>query len=127
MSTLPLKLLVVDDEPEIVVYTRKIYEKKGFITFGATDGIAAVELFKKERPSISLIDIHMPFSQIDGVEVLRRIKAIDKDAACIMVTRITEKQKVEESKKYGANAYLLKPIDLEDLDKAISEVTKTMS
>ncbi len=126
MSNQP-KLLIVDDEPDIVVYTRKIYEKKGFITFGATDGIAAVELFEKERPLVSLIDIHMPFSPIDGVEVLRRIKEIDKNAVCIMVTRITEKQKVEESKKYGASAYLLKPIDLNDLDKAIAEVTKTKS
>lgn len=118
------KLLIVDDEPDIVVYTRKIYEKKGFITFGATDGIAAVEIFKKERPQVNLIDIHMPFSPIDGVETLRRIKEIDKEAVCIMVTRITEKPKIEESKKYGANAYLLKPIAIEDLDKAIAEVTK---
>ena len=119
-----LKLLIVDDEPTIVEYVQKIYRKKGFTTFGATDGIAAVEIFKKERPEVNLIDIHMPFSPIDGVETLRRIKEIDKDAVCIMVTRITEKQKVEESKKYGASAYILKPLELEELDRAITEVTK---
>ena len=119
-----LKLLIVDDEPTIVEYIQKIYQKKGFATFGAADGIAAVEIFQKERPDINLIDIHMPFSPIDGVETLRRIKEIDKDAGCIMVTRITEKQKVEESKKYGASAYILKPLELEELDRAITEVTK---
>lgn len=123
MNTTP-KLLIVDDEPTIVEFVQKIYQKKGFTTFGATDGIAAVEVFKKERPEVSLIDIHMPFSPIDGVETLRRIKEIDKDAVCIMVTRITEKQKVEESKKFGASAYILKPLELEELDKAISQVTK---
>lgn len=123
MNTTP-KLLIVDDEPTIVEYVQKIYQKKGFTTFGATDGIAAVEIFKKERPEVNLIDIHMPFSPIDGVETLRRIKEVDKDACCIMVTRITEKDKVEESKKYGASAYILKPLELEELDKAISQVTK---
>lgn len=119
-----LKLLIVDDEPTIVEYVQKIYQKKGFTTFGATDGIVAVALFQKERPQVNLIDIHMPFSPIDGVETLRRIKEIDKNAGCIMVTRITEKQKVEESKKYGASAYILKPLELGELDRAITELTK---
>jgi two-component system OmpR family response regulator len=119
-----LKLLIVDDEPGIVDFVQKIYARKGFITFGATDGMSAVEIFKKEKPWINLIDIHMPYSPIDGVETLRRIKEIDKDAICIMVTRITEKDKVEQSKKFGASAYLLKPFETEDLDKTISEVAK---
>ncbi|MFH1338318.1 MAG: response regulator [Candidatus Omnitrophota bacterium] len=120
----PLKLLIVDDEPAIVDFTQKIYSRKGFTTFGATDGITGVEVFKKERPTVTLIDVHMPYSPIDGVETLRRIKEIDKDAICIMVTRITEKDKVEQSKQLGASAYLLKPFEIEDLDKAISEVAK---
>jgi len=124
MEELKLKLLVVDDEPGIVDFIQKIYTRRGFITYGATDGITAVEIFQKQRPQISLIDIHMPYSPIDGVETLRRIKEINKDAVCIMVTRITEKEKVEEAKRYNASAYILKPLDLEELDKAISEATK---
>ena len=116
------KLLVVDDEEGIVHFTRKIYDRKGFTTFGATDGITAVEIFKKERPYVSLIDVHMPYSPIDGIETLRRIKEIDKDAICIMVTYITEESAVEASKKYGASAYLLKPLEPKDLDRAISEI-----
>jgi len=42
----PLKLLVVDDEPGIVDFIQKIYQRKGFTTFGATDGITAVEIFQ---------------------------------------------------------------------------------
>lgn len=119
-----LKLLVVDDEEGIVDFVKKIYARKGFTTFGATDGIAAVDIFNKERPRINLIDIHMPYSAIDGVETLRRIKEIDKSAICIMVTRVTEKDKVEQSKQYGAAAYVLKPLEIEELDKIISEVAK---
>jgi len=115
-----LKLLVIDDEPGIVDFVKKIYQRKGFTTFGATDGVSAVEIFRKERPNISLIDIHMPYSPIDGVETLKKIKEIDPNANCIMVTRITEKEKVEQSKNLGAKAYILKPLELQDLDKAIS-------
>jgi len=124
MEDKPLKLLVVDDEEGIVDYIKKIYSRKGFVTFGATDGISAVDIFNKEKPRVNLIDIHMPYSPIDGVEVLRRIKEIDKDAVCIMVTRVTEKEKVEQSRRLGAAAYILKPLELEELDKAISEAAK---
>ncbi|MBU0710176.1 MAG: response regulator, partial [Candidatus Omnitrophica bacterium] len=118
----PLKLLVVDDEEGIVYYTKKIFEKRGFTVFGATDGVTAVEIFKKERPFISLIDIHMPYSPIDGIETLKKIKEIDKNAICIMVTYITEKDKVEASRNLGASAYVLKPLEPKELEKAVSEV-----
>lgn len=118
------KLLIVDDEPTIVEYIQKIYERKGFLTFGTGDGQAAVEIFQSQRPQVNLIDIHMPFSPLDGIEVLQRIKEIDKNAVCIMISRITEKQKVEEAKKYGADAYLLKPFGLEELDRAITQIAK---
>jgi DNA-binding response OmpR family regulator len=124
MSDVPLKLLVVDDEEGIVDFTTRIYTRKGFITFGATDGIKAVEIFEKERPGISLIDVHMPYSPIDGIETLKRIKNIDKSAICIMVTRITEQDTVAVAKEFGANAYVLKPLEMEDLDKVIADVLK---
>jgi len=118
-----LKLLIVDDEEGIVHYTQKIYTHKGFTTFGATDGIVAVDIYKAERPQISLIDVHMPFSPIDGVETLQRIKEIDKDAICVMVTRITEPKEVERAKAAGAVAYILKPLSTQDLDRVITEVS----
>ena len=122
----PLKLLVVDDEPGIVDFTQKIYTRKGFLTFGATDGIAAVDIFDKERPQICLIDVHMPYSPIDGIETLRRIKQIDPRAICIMVSRITENEPVQQAKELGAFHYVLKPLELEDLDKIIEEAKEKL-
>jgi DNA-binding response OmpR family regulator len=120
----PPKLLIIDDEETIVNFTKRFYEKKGFTVFGATDGVTGVELFRKERPEVTIIDIHMPFSPIDGIETLQKIKEIDKDAPCIMATRITEKDKIESAKKYGASCYLVKPFMIKDLDKAIKEAAK---
>lgn len=121
-----LKLLIVDDEPVIVEFVQKIYEEKGLITFGATDGIAAVEIYQKEHPEISFIDVHMPFSPIDGIEVLRRIKAINKDANCVMLTRIDDEKVIEDARSLNALHYLLKPFELEDLDKCIAEVEEKL-
>ncbi len=116
-----LKLLIVDDEAGIVDYISRLYARKGYSTFSATDGIAAVEIFKKERPEVSLIDVHMPYSPIDGVETLRRIRAIDAHAVCIMVSRIAEPGPVKAAKEAGAYAYLLKPVAEEDIDQVIAE------
>ncbi len=119
-SSAELKLLVVDDEPGIVDFVKKIFTRKGFTAFGVTDGASAVEVYQKEKPHICLIDIHMPYSAFDGVETLRRIKEIDKDAVCIMVTRLSDKDKMEAARKLNAFAYLLKPVKLDQLDAAVN-------
>lgn len=118
-----LKMLIVDDEEGILDYTRKIYRNKGFVVFGATDGITAVDIFKREHPNVCLIDVHMPLSPINGIETLRRIKEIDKTSPCIMFSRIAETKEVEAARSLGANAYLLKPVEEEDMDKVITELT----
>jgi len=117
-----LKLLVVDDEESIVDYTMKIYARKGFVTFGAKDGLTAVEIFRKEKPDISLIDINMPYSPFDGIETLRKIKELDKDALCIMVTCSSDSKNVEKARSLGACAYIFKPVRIEEIDKVISQV-----
>ena len=121
-----VKLLIVDDEGGIVEWVTRIYSEKGFATFGATDGISAVELFQKERPHITVIDIHMPRSSIDGVETLKRIKEIDSGAICLMVTRMTDKDKVEECRRLGALHYITKPLTLDELDKVINSAVSVV-
>lgn len=120
------KLLVVDDEESILFLIQKMYEKRGFTVFTATDGITAVEIFKKERPDISFIDIHMPFSPIDGIEVLKRIKDIDKNANCVMITRIDDDKSIAISREFGALHYIPKPFEIEELDKCIDEVKQKL-
>lgn len=119
-----LKLLVVDDEEGIVDGIKRAYLEKGFDTFGATDGVSAVEIFKKEHPEIVIIDVHMPFSKIDGVETLRQIKEIDKNAVCLMVTRIDDKAKIEAAREFGALHYIPKPLSMDELDAGVDEAVE---
>jgi len=116
------KILIVDDEYGIVFMIDKIYTKRGFTVFTASDGIKAVEIFEKERPDLTFIDIHMPYSPIDGVETLERIKQIDQNANCVMLTRIYDNIIIAQTKRRGAMHYITKPFQTEDLDKCISEV-----
>ena len=115
------KILIVDDEYGIVFMVEKIYKKRGFIVFGASDGIKAVEIFEKEHPDLTFIDIHMPYSPIDGIETLERIKKIDKNANCVMLTRIYDNISISQTKTLGAMHYITKPFQTEDLDKCINE------
>lgn len=116
------KLLVVDDEKGILGMMDLIYRARGFEVFTASDGVKGVEIFDKERPELVLIDVHMPYSPIDGVETLKRIKDIDKGANCVMITRIYDNPVVARTKELGALHYIRKPFDIEDIDKCIKEV-----
>ncbi len=116
------KILIVDDEYGILLMVDKIYTKKGFTVFKASDGIKAVEIFGKKYPNLVFIDIHMPSSPIDGIEILGRIKKIDQNANCVMLTRIYDNISISQTKTLGAMHYITKPFETEDLDKCIKEV-----
>lgn len=110
MDKSKIKILVVDDEEDITHFTAKILQYDGFKALKALDGAQALEIFEKERPQICLIDVHLGYSKIDGMEVLRKIKQMDKNTECIMITRITDKDTIAEAKKLGVKEYLLKPL-----------------
>jgi len=126
MDKSKIKILVVDDEEDIAHFTAKILQYDGFKAFKAMDGAQALEIFEKERPQICLIDVHLGYSKIDGMDVLRKIKATDKNIECIMITRITDKDTIAEAKKLGVKEYLLKPLAsekwLEKVQAAVNDI-----
>jgi DNA-binding response OmpR family regulator len=110
MERSKVKILVVDDEEDIAHYTTKILQYDGFQAFETRDGTKAWEVFEKEHPHICLIDVHLGYSKIDGMELLEKIKAADKKVECIMITRITDQETIDKAKKLGVQHYLLKPL-----------------
>jgi len=117
----PIKLLVIDDEDSIVDYTLKIFKNRGYEVFGAKKGDEALEVFNKERPNILLIDVFLVDSDIDGMEILKKVKEMDQEAICIMQTRVTDQSKIEEAKALGALDYLLKPFEVAKLIEAVEK------
>jgi len=120
------KILIVDDEQDILIETKDILERKGFIAFTALESGTALDIVKKERPQIYILDVHMPKSQLDGNGILAEIRKLDKQAYCVMLSRVDEKDKIEEARKLGANRYVLKPIDYPELLDLVNEAVKSV-
>src|SRR4030042_4991433 len=105
------KVLIVDDEAEICDAMKEILERKGCEVIAVVDTAEAWEIFKKERPQSCIIDIHMPYSPFDGVELLRKIREIDKEVKCFMLTCVEESKRGAETKALGVSGYFEKPLD----------------
>ena len=81
-----LKILVVDDEQDILVGIKAVLEKKGYAVFGAPESDTALEIFQRETPQICILDVHMPDSRLDGLGILKEIRKTDNKTYCIMLS-----------------------------------------
>jgi len=88
----------------------------------AENGVQGIELFKEHFPDIILTDVNMPV--MDGIELLRAIRAIKADAACIVLTAYSDKIIFQKFKDLGVSAYLLKPLDFKELFLALDKCSR---
>ncbi len=123
MTGRPFKVLVVDDELWLLELTQKILRFKfGYETIGAAQGREAIQIFKEHKPDLCILDVYLDHSDLNGIDVLREIRNIDKKIPCIMMTRITEKQTIDQARALGAAAYLLKPMDTQEWLAVVKEI-----
>jgi len=116
-----LNILVVDDSLIIRKNLRKMLEELGHkVVAEAKNGVEAVAMYKKSLPALVTMDITMP--EMDGIEVVKLIRAESHDAKIIMITSHGQEEKVIESVRAGASGYLLKPITIDRLVAAIGKV-----
>ena len=105
-----IKILVVDDEPDILEFITYNLSKEGFKVSTAQNGHEALEVAKRDHPHIMILDIMMP--EMDGYEVCERLKG-DERTRDIPVIFLTAKSEVEDERKgfaLGAVDYITKPI-----------------
>ncbi len=114
------RVLVVDDEKDFVEATVKRLKKRGIDAEGVLSGEQALELMKKKRFDVVLLDIKMP-GGMDGIETLREMKKIAPITEVILLTGHASVESSIEGLKLGAFDYLLKPMKLEDLIKKLAE------
>ena len=110
------KILLVDDEPEIVYLTRMMLEKEGHEMLVATDSAECFEILKEEKPDLILMDIMMPGD--DGWETCKKIKEDEKtkDIPVAMFTVRSSDDSVDKSFEYAhADAHINKPFHMEEL------------
>jgi CheY-like chemotaxis protein len=109
------KLLVVDDSEISREFLARRLERRGFETETAECGPKALEVIEKGEINLVLLDVQMP--DMSGLEVLRRIREIHPSdhLPVIMVTGSDEDEDVTEALRLGANAYILKNVDLQSI------------
>lgn len=111
------RILVVDDEPDMVETVARILTRLGHEPVTATDGAAALELLERERPDLVLTDLRMP--GMDGLEVLKEVKRISPDAPVILFTAHATIETAVEAIKGGAFDYIPKPFTADQLQVVI--------
>ena len=112
-----LKLLVVDDEIDILEVTKKFFKKRGIDVFTASDGNEAFRLIKAENPDLVLLDFSLP--GMSGVEVLKKTRESKLDTKVIMVTGFETERVISEIKGLGIQGCVHKPLDLDELEKIV--------
>jgi CheY-like chemotaxis protein len=115
-------ILVVDDDPEILAMLATRLGHRGYKVTTASDGHRALELAKREKPDIVLLDVMMPGKS--GWEVARALKQdpVTQDIKIVMVTAIGEQVNEITSPLYGADAHIDKPFEFERLEKVIKSL-----
>jgi Response regulators consisting of a CheY-like receiver domain and a winged-helix DNA-binding domain len=115
------KILIVDDEPNIVMTLEYAFKKKNFEVYIARDGSEALEILKTKVPNVILLDVMMP--KVDGYKTIELIKQ-NKALQAVKVIFLTAKNKVEDIEKgmaLGAERYYTKPFSIR---KVVAEVNE---
>lgn len=118
------KILIVDDEPDIIEILRFRLEKKGYRVVAAFDGEEALDQVEKEQPDLIVLDLMMP--KMDGAEVCRRLKRNPayQEIPIIMLTAKARDVDKMEGISLGADDYIVKPYDAQVLFKSMEEILK---
>lgn len=115
------KILVVDDEPDLLKVTLLRLKKTGYEVFGCADGQEALNLARQIIPDLIILDVYLPV--INGDDVTKILKKDDelKHIPIILISATT-KTLAERTMESGADAYLAKPFEPEELISLIKKV-----
>ncbi|MEK7398111.1 MAG: sigma-54 dependent transcriptional regulator [Candidatus Poribacteria bacterium] len=118
------KILIVDDEPNVRSSLKGVLEDEDFIVLTASNGEESLEIIPKEKPDVILLDLLMP-NGIDGIETLKRIKALNLETVVIMISAHGTIDMVVKAMELGALDFIEKPLSAERilirLDQAIEK------
>ncbi|MHC4542967.1 MAG: response regulator [Planctomycetota bacterium] len=117
------RILVVDDEIDMRNGLQKILSRKGYAVDTAEGGLRAVEKMKQTSFQVVIADLKMP--QMDGIEVLRRAKDLNRTIAVIIITGYGTVTSAVESMRLGAFDYITKPFKPDDITIIVERALKT--
>jgi len=110
-------VLVVDDDPKSLKLLALKLTQEGYRVITAQNGGDALDVLGLEKPGLVLLDMLMP--DMNGLEVLKKIKALQPDIPVAMVTSVWDEDEVEKCREAGAYEYVTKPVDMHHLKMVV--------
>jgi DNA-binding NtrC family response regulator len=117
------KVLVVDDEPGIRSLLDTLLRRKGYAVVLADGGRKGLELFRRERPDVIVLDLKMP--EMDGVTVLQQIRSLNPDQPVIILTGAGTPEREQQVRTLGVTEFVEKEFSLHRLGDALKRILKT--
>ena len=111
------KILLIDDEKDIVEIMSEFLSARGYAIAKAYDGEEGVQKFDSEKPDVVVCDIKMP--RKDGFDFLKEVRSSRKWVPVIIISALSEPAAIMKGYDFEADYYITKPINLEDALKAI--------
>src|SRR2546428_13118486 len=119
-----MKILIIEDEANIVQLIRLYLEQAGFTVLAASDGAAGLELPAREHPDLVILDLMLP--ALDGMEVCRRIRAWASTPILMLTARQGEEDRIA-GLELGADDYLVKPFSPREVVSRAKPILRTSS
>lgn len=117
------KIMLVDDAAFMRMMIKDILVKNGYNIAGeAENGVKAVEKYQETKPDLVLMDITMP--EMDGIQALKKIKAIDANASVVMCSAMGQQAMVIESIQSGARDFIVKPFQPDRVIEAVKKAVE---
>jgi len=113
-------VLVAEDSIDTRIMLKRAFELKGYRVLEAEDGSQALDIASRYRPSLIVVDLNMPI--LDGLETIKKFRKLEGEGDHTPIVAITAYDVYgmeEAAKENGTNVYLTKPLDLEELDRAL--------
>jgi len=117
------RILVIDDDKDLRFNLSSILKDEGYDVIAVGDGREALKAVQNNSPNLALLDIRLP--SMNGIEILEKLKRMDKDLLIIMLTAYAEVKDAVKAMKLGAFDYITKPFDNEELILTIKKALST--
>ena len=117
-----IKVLIADDEPNILISLEYLMKREGYDVYVARDGQEALDVVRRERPGLLLLDVMMP--KKSGFEVCQELRADDsvKDTRVLMLTAKGRDTDIAKGLAMGADAYMTKPFSTKELVQKVRDL-----
>jgi CheY-like chemotaxis protein len=117
-------VLLVDDEPLVIRSTKRLLERLGYRVFTAVNGRDGLEVYRSCHDQIEIVVLDLLMPEMDGAETLRELQGFNPTIKVVMATGFTEDSKIEELLAAGAQGFVEKPFDIEDLAAEMKRVLR---